>query len=134
MLLPRAPSTLVSRDFNEAIARRLRQVRERAGWTQEQLAEVVRIQPANLSRYETARVPIPLEVLWRACAALGADLATLVDVTRKLPKRLASPPRTRKRPASAEEAALLGAWSALAPRDRATIILLCKAMKKAAPS
>jgi transcriptional regulator with XRE-family HTH domain len=128
----RTPGTVdvVSRQFNEAIAERLRQARQRAGWTQEQLAVTIGIEPANLSRYETAKVPVPLDVLWRASNALGTNLATLVDVSRNLPKRLVSPPPINKRPMRGEEAALVKAWSALPPRDRATIILLCNAMKK----
>lgn len=120
----------MSDDFDQAIAKRLRQARTRAGWTQEKLAERVGIEPATLSRYETAKLPVPLEVLSKISGVLGAKLATLLDVQRSLPARLSPPPGGRPSPRRPEEAELLAAWSSLRPRDRRIVIRLCKEMKR----
>ena len=128
---PRAAAcAAVSKDFDQAIARRLRQARSRAGWTQEKLAEGVGIEPATLSRYETAKLPVPLEVLSRVGAVLGTKLGTLVDVQRSLPGKLSRPPRGGRTPRRAEEAELVAAWATLRPRDRRIVIRLCQEMKQ----
>ncbi len=125
-----ARSVVVATDIDREISRRLRETRKRAQWTQEQLAEHVQIDPATMSGYETARLPVPLRVLWRAAQALGVQLTTLVDVERELPKKLAAAPGEGRKPRRREEDELLEAWGALAPRERRVVLALCRTLKK----
>jgi transcriptional regulator with XRE-family HTH domain len=118
----------VATPFEQAVAKRLRDARVRSGWTQEQLAERIAIEPATLSRYERGGSSIPLDVLRRAAAALGTTVGRLIDVEGELPKRLAPAPQTKRRPRSSEEVALLKLWSGLRPRDRRLVLLMCKSM------
>jgi len=54
----------------KAVARRIRQARERAGLTQEALAQRVRVETTTLSRYERGELGVSLEMLDRLADAL----------------------------------------------------------------
>lgn len=56
---------------------RLRDLRERKGWTQEQAAERIDITPRHLQRIEAGAVDLSLLTLHRCCAVYGADLRAL---------------------------------------------------------
>ena len=70
--------TRANDDFYDSLAARVRRLREERGWTQEELAQAVTIEPATLSRYETARKPFPLDVLRRIAASLRVPLGQLI--------------------------------------------------------
>jgi len=70
------------KDFLETLGRRLRRLRERAGLTQEQLAEVGKLQPESVSRIETGAVSPGLSSLRRLARALDVPLGDLVDGER----------------------------------------------------
>jgi transcriptional regulator with XRE-family HTH domain len=65
-------------DFYEILGGRIRKLREDRGWTQEELAQAVAIEPATLSRYETAKKTFPLDVLRRIAASLRVPLGQLI--------------------------------------------------------
>lgn len=66
-------------DFYDLLSARVRRLREERGWTQEELAQAISIEPATLSRYETAKQTFPLEVLRRIAASLRVPLTSLID-------------------------------------------------------
>src|ERR1700680_3637427 len=80
-------------DFEQLICRRLADTRRKAGWTQEQLADKIGIETATLSRYETARIPVPLRVLGRAAAAFGIAPSVLLGKGRVALPRASSSER-----------------------------------------
>ena len=55
----------------ERIGRRIRQLREERGMLGKELAELVGIDPANLSRLEKGKYSVGLDILCRIAAALG---------------------------------------------------------------
>jgi transcriptional regulator with XRE-family HTH domain len=58
---------------------RVRTLRERRGWTQEQLAEKAGISRGYLARLETARQDPKLSTLEKLARALGVRVATLLQ-------------------------------------------------------
>ena len=63
----------------QAVGRALRELRKRAGLTQEQVAERMGTSSTYLSRLEAGQRDIRLSTLLRLLAALGADLRQLSD-------------------------------------------------------
>jgi transcriptional regulator with XRE-family HTH domain len=78
-------------DFYDLLATRVRKLREDRGWTQEELAQAIGIEPATLSRYETAKKAFPLDVLRRIATSLRAPLGHLLAEGGSTP-RLADAP------------------------------------------
>jgi transcriptional regulator with XRE-family HTH domain len=115
-------------EFDRLVGSRLQRAREKAGWTQEALAFRVEIDPTTLSRYETGRLPVPLEVLSKAATVLGVRLAHLVDFERELPKRMAEPATVPKRPPASERRALEEVWAELRPHDRSVLLDLARVL------
>ena len=66
------------RDLHRSIGANIQQLRHARGWTQEQLAERLEIQPANLSRYETGARGMSLDLFIRTARVLQVDLDVLV--------------------------------------------------------
>lgn len=123
---------LVASELGRLIAKRMREARERAGWTQAQLAVAIGIEAATLSRYEAGKFPVPVDILWRVSTELGVALSQLVDVQGELPKGFTSPAGRKKRVIrGAEEGALVDVWSKLSPRDRRVVTQLCRVMVRA---
>lgn len=107
--------------FYELLGARARAVREERGWTQDQLAQAVGIEPATLSRYETARNAFTLDVLRRIAGALNVELIALLDIGRKVPRPKDVPPPPEmpsRRARGKEEQAILAAWRRLTPKNR----------------
>lgn len=69
---------------------RLKAVRSQAGWTQEQLAEAVRLTTHSVSQYETGKMSLRVVSLVQIAEALQVGLGDLLDLQRSLPA--ASPP------------------------------------------
>jgi transcriptional regulator with XRE-family HTH domain len=65
-------------DFYGMLGGRIRKLREDRGWTQEELAQAIAIEPATLSRYENAKKTFPLDVLRRIAASLRIPLGQLI--------------------------------------------------------
>ena len=65
-------------DFYDSLGTRVRKLREDRGWTQEELAQAIAIEPATLSRYETAKKAFPLDVLRRIATSLRVPLGHLI--------------------------------------------------------
>jgi transcriptional regulator with XRE-family HTH domain len=86
---PRSDSVRVPRRRDErvlrSIGRRFQKVRKDAGWTQEQLAEALDIQPITLSRWERGERAVSLTLLARSAALLDVTLADLLDTARPAP-------------------------------------------------
>ena len=79
--MPRSRDQVLLREVGQRVA----QARRDRGWSQEQLAEAIDIQPTTLSRLETADRAISLSTLGRIAEALGVGLGDLLDVKRELP-------------------------------------------------
>ncbi len=67
------------------IGARVGQIRRERGWTQEALAEALRIEPVTLSRLETGDRAMSLSVLNAAADVLGVSLGDLLDAVRPKP-------------------------------------------------
>jgi transcriptional regulator with XRE-family HTH domain len=65
-------------DFYGMLGGRIRKLREDRGWTQEELAQAIAIEPATLSRYENAKKTFPLDVLRRIATSLRVPLNHLI--------------------------------------------------------
>jgi transcriptional regulator with XRE-family HTH domain len=62
---------------------RVRELRERAGWSQEQLARRSGVRQATISGLETGRIRrVQLDILERLGTALGVDAASLLVSSR----------------------------------------------------
>ena len=68
-----------------AIGRRFQRIRREAGWTQEQLAEALDIQPVTLSRWERGERALSLSALAQSAAILEVSLGDLLDTGRRAP-------------------------------------------------
>lgn len=121
-------------DFYEVLGRRILKLRETAGWSQAQLAEKVRLERANLSRIENGH-PVSLETLRRIALVMRVPLHALLDLPSDVPvaKPFVRPPKTRTQPLVGEEADLWKYFSALGPKDRATVLGLAKMLYKHTP-
>ena len=65
-------------DYRLGLASNIKHYRLKAGYTQEQLAEKVGIGSKHLSRIETARVGVSLDMLVNIADALGVDAYKLL--------------------------------------------------------
>lgn len=74
------------RNLITEIGARFQQIRREHGWTQEQLAEALDVQPITLSRWERGERAVSLSLLARAAQVLEVPLGDLLDTERKLPK------------------------------------------------
>ena len=73
-------------DLVKAIGQRVAEARRDRGFTQEQLSEVIGIEPVTLSRLETGHRALSLTTLSRIAAALELALGELLDTGRGLPQ------------------------------------------------
>jgi transcriptional regulator with XRE-family HTH domain len=64
-----------------SIAQAIRRVRERRGWSQRQLAAVLGVQRATVSRYETQAIPLSAERVQAIAVALQVDPGLLYRLT-----------------------------------------------------
>ena len=101
-----------SPDLLRAVGRRVAQARMDRGFTQEQLSEVIGIEPVSLSRLETGDRALSLTTLALIADALDLGLGHLVGVESDLPKADLAP----------QEAELLRGFGRL-PVQRRDIIL-----------
>jgi len=108
--MPRPNHT--DRDLLRDVGARVRQARERKGWTQEQVAEKLGIGPETVSRYETGAIPLSLTMLVRVAGALGIEPVSLL-------------PAPRKGQQQADEE-LLGRWRALDADGRKLVLGLLR--------
>ena len=73
---------MTSSDGIESIVRsRLRSLRVAHGWSLDDLAELTHLSASTISRIETGKRTISLDLLQPLCQALQTDMATLLDVT-----------------------------------------------------
>ena len=76
------------------VGQRVAVARRDRGWTQEQLAEAVGIEPVTLSRWETGDRALSLSTLHAISEALGVGLGDLLDVARDIPASEHAPDET----------------------------------------
>ena len=79
--MPRRRDQELLRDVGQRVA----QARRDRGWTQEQLAEAIEVEPVSLSRLETGHRALSLSTLAQVAEVLGVGLGDLLDVARELP-------------------------------------------------
>lgn len=51
----------------ESVGERLKKIRKENNYTQDMLADKLKLEPAAISKYETNRVPIPQEYIIKIC-------------------------------------------------------------------
>jgi transcriptional regulator with XRE-family HTH domain len=64
-----------------SIAQAIRYVRQRRGWSQRQLAAMVGVQRATVSRYETQAIPLSADRVRAIASALDVDPGLLYRLT-----------------------------------------------------
>jgi transcriptional regulator with XRE-family HTH domain len=103
-------------DLLRTVGRRVAQARGDRGWTQEQLAEAIGIEPVSLSRLETGDRALSLTTLGLVADALGLGLGQLVGVEADLPKPDLTP----------QEAELLRGFASLSAARRDLVLRLVR--------
>jgi len=78
--MPRRRDQQLLREVGQRVSR----ARRDRGWSQEQLAEAIDIQPTTLSRLETGDRAVSLSTLGRMAEALDVGLGDLLDVQRDI--------------------------------------------------
>lgn len=101
-----------------AVGRRVSEARKSRGYTQEQLSEVVGIEPVTLSRLETGHRALSLSMLARIAEALGLGLGELLGVERDLPEPEHGP----------DELELLRLYGRLSPSGKEAVLRLLREM------
>ena len=108
--------------FIRGIGRRVAQARKDRGWTQEQLAEAVGIEPVTLSRLETGDRALSLSTLSNISKVLDMGIGDLLDVERELPAPENSP----------EEVELLRLFSGLTASQKDVLLRLARELNSQA--
>jgi DNA-binding XRE family transcriptional regulator len=84
--------------WERRFCRRLKELREAVGWTQEQMAAAIGVEKENYKKYET-RSPLPHRHVARLCLLVGISVDDLYDlakpVRRLTLRRLAAADRAR---------------------------------------
>lgn len=80
-------------DFDARLGSALREARLDAGYTQEELAGVLRVKAATIARYELGIRRISVGALLRIAAALGQPLSALVPGASGLERARPAPPQ-----------------------------------------
>lgn len=60
--------------MREEIGRKLAEIRKSAGMTQEQLSELSGLNRANISKIESGKYNVSLDILERLCGVLGVKM------------------------------------------------------------
>ena len=110
--MPRRRDEQLLRD----VGRRVAEARAKRGFTQEQLAEAIGIQPVTMSRWETGDRALSITTLANIADALGVGLGDLLDVERDLPGVEHGP----------EQAELLRGFDKLTPNRRELVLRLLR--------
>ena len=77
------------------VGRRIAELRHAQGWTQAQLAEKARVNPAQIGVYESGKANITLRSLVRLASLLGVDVRELLEQPRsRAPRRPGRPRKT----------------------------------------
>lgn len=119
--------------FYAALGRRIREMREKHGWSQAQLAEMVSTSHAAISRYEQGRHGMTLEVLQAISHALGVSPWELLSFDEPMPFRPSKrrPKATTTRgPRTKDEQELLRIFASLTPRWRAVMLGIARVLAR----
>jgi len=81
--------------LHRALGRRVRELRDRRGLTQERLAHEASLHPVFVSRVERGATGVTVDTVAALCGALGVTLAEFFDPFRQVP-RLRGPGRKRR--------------------------------------
>jgi transcriptional regulator with XRE-family HTH domain len=100
----------------EAVGGRVAQARRDRGFTQEQLAEAVGLEPVTLSRWETGHRALSLSTLASIASVLGVSLGDLLDVGRQVPAPAHSP----------EEAEMIRLFGKMTPSGRDVLLRVAR--------
>ncbi len=74
-------SAIAPSDVEAVVRARLRGLRVSFGWSLDELAQRTHLSPSTISRIETGKRTLSLDLLLPLCTALQVDVATLIDVT-----------------------------------------------------
>jgi ribosome-binding protein aMBF1 (putative translation factor) len=106
--------------LRETIGARIREARERAGMSQEQLASAIGSEAATVSRYETARRAISLEIVEQIARALNITTMELV----------AGSPSVAGRKLKVDERELLSTYRSMKPTYRRLALRLLRELRR----
>ena len=98
------------------VGKRVAQARKERGWTQEQLAENVGIEPVTMSRWETGDRALSISTLSAISGCLEVSLGDLLDTERPVPQSELAP----------EEAELLRLFRSLPPSRQDIVLRLTR--------
>lgn len=118
--MPRRPQDPV---MLQQFGARLRAAREAGGFTQQRLADLVRVRASTVSLYEAGGLSPTLTMALELARALGVPLARLVDFDVDI---------GTPTPADAEEAEVVRRLRELSPDNRALVSKLLRALAPAA--
>lgn len=96
---------------------RLREVRERLGWTQERLAEQLGVQPETVSRYETGVIPLSIATLEQVSIVTGEPVQGFLVGS------------VNAGPQAAEEQELVSRWRAMDKEGRHLVLQLMRRLR-----
>lgn len=112
------------------VANRIREIREKQGLTQDQLAEMVGTTTQQISRLELGQRGLDVEWMERIAAALGKRPAALIDEIADTASGLPGEGEFAK---DAEEVWLLKAWRALEKDEQAILKRALHGLASSAP-
>jgi transcriptional regulator with XRE-family HTH domain len=72
--IPLPTDDLTSEQFNRHVGRRVREIRLRAGKSQEEMGALIGVTFQQIQKYEKGANKISLENLWRLCQVLGVEV------------------------------------------------------------
>lgn len=104
--MPRSKHT--NTELRKRVAQHVRRARLARGWSQEQLAEALGVSVESVSRYETSKLALSLEMLALVSDRLGTPIETLVG---EGPTGL-----------SPEETELIEGWRRLGARGKRAVL------------
>ena len=87
-------------EFDHSLGKRIREAREQARVTQNQLAEAVRLSRTSITNIERGRQGVQVSLLVRIARTLGKNVADLIpgddmQITRSLSEQLRTPDKRR---------------------------------------
>lgn len=122
-------------DYYVELGRRVRLLREKAGWTQAQLAERIGVQAPAVSRFEGGAKRVTLETLRRIAHVFRVSPADILRETDAVPtpRPFIPPPRTgRKLPPQKDLAALQHAYMSMSPKLRVLTLSIVENLARTA--
>lgn len=75
-------------NLKRQFGKRIKELREKKNFSQEQLAEIVNMESRHISRIETGKSFTTLENIYKIANALGVNISTIFDFEHKKSKKI----------------------------------------------